>query len=282
MKNLILNLILTILFLVSFSLKAQIDSLEGFDEKHALEHLIHIDDENQKLIILNQMKREWINSKYYLGHYQNAIKNSFKLFNQDSILQGPQPSGCNNIDFESGNISGWSVSGYHQIMSGTGTDPHGGFPVVYPGGNFSLKLSGDWSASADNCDCGNSSMGDFCFSTAQKIISVSSTHPELDLHFAFVVYNYPHSPSDAAYVEIKILDPNGNQLSCPYFKVYYSKGQFYGLNGLTPQYGGNVSGCTCVHRSNLFTMDDCNIDLSSYIRTKCYFSCHCQVVQIQC
>src|ERR1043166_2443626 len=66
---------------------------------------------------------------------------------------------CNNVDFELGSTSGWTLTnGYHPnstitpaccpsagavnaITSGAGTDPFGGFPVVYPGGGaFSLRL----------------------------------------------------------------------------------------------------------------------------------------------
>lgn len=63
-----------------------------------------------------------------------------------------------NLDFEQGNLSNWEfytgsccptntnnntgpVAGRHTLMSGTGVDPIGGFPVVAPGGgNYSLKL----------------------------------------------------------------------------------------------------------------------------------------------
>ncbi len=63
-----------------------------------------------------------------------------------------------NIDFENGNVNNWqfftgtccpiitnnstsAINGRHTLMSGTGTDPYGNFPVVAPdGGNYSLKL----------------------------------------------------------------------------------------------------------------------------------------------
>lgn len=67
-----------------------------------------------------------------------------------------------NLDFEQGNLNNWEffignccpftmtttpsapVVNRHVLMSGTGTDPYGGFPVVPPGGgNFSLKLGND-------------------------------------------------------------------------------------------------------------------------------------------
>jgi gliding motility-associated-like protein len=66
-----------------------------------------------------------------------------------------------NIDFETGGLSGWNcftgiccpintptfsgpVATRHTVMSGTGVDPYGGFPLVPPGGgNFSFRLGND-------------------------------------------------------------------------------------------------------------------------------------------
>lgn len=62
-----------------------------------------------------------------------------------------------NIDFELGNFTNWqlytgtccpintptlsgAVAGRHTITSGTTNDPYGGFPIVSPGGSYSLKL----------------------------------------------------------------------------------------------------------------------------------------------
>ena len=69
-----------------------------------------------------------------------------------------QNSSCPpNIDFESGNLNNWkpftgsccpintgtagASTGRHTIMSGTGTDPYGGFPVVPSGGgSYALRI----------------------------------------------------------------------------------------------------------------------------------------------
>jgi gliding motility-associated-like protein len=65
-----------------------------------------------------------------------------------------------NIDFEYGNFTNWfldtgnccpintpyqtgALANRHVITSGTGTDPYGGFPIVCPGGTYSLKLGND-------------------------------------------------------------------------------------------------------------------------------------------
>jgi len=273
MKNLISNLILTILFLVSFSLKSQIDSLEGFDERHALEHIKNVVGKDEIEKYLNQIKRNWIIRKYNLRPYQNVHLNTSKLINQgNEILQGPQPAGCNNIDFESGNTSGWTMtntssgSGYFQVVN-SGVDMWGGFPMVYPGGNYSLRLGTDW---AVGCNCTSSSMGNFCNSTAQRVIPVSAANAQFALHFAFVVYNFPHIASDAAYIEIKLLDQNGNQLPCPYFKLYRDSSalQFVGLSGVSSQFGGIDTRCNtgCSNCNTTYLpWTTVNVDLSPYI-----------------
>lgn len=272
MKYLILKLSIFI-FVINFSLKAQVDSLNGFDENHALEHIKNVIDEKERLSFLNQIKRNWIIRKYNLRPYQNVNLNTSKLINQgNEILQGPQPAGCNNVDFEAGNTSGWTMtntsggSGYFQVVN-SGIDMWGGFPMVYPGGNYSLRLGTDW---AVGCSCTSSSMGNFCNSTAQRVIPVSAANAQFALHFAFVVYNFPHSPSEAAYVEIKILDQNGNQLPCPYFKVYWdgNANQFVGLNGATPQFGGIDTRCNtgCSNCDVTYLpWTTVNVDLSPYI-----------------
>src|SRR4051812_24772552 len=69
-----------------------------------------------------------------------------------------------NINFEQGNVASWgfdtalnagsgvitsltttgALTNRHVLMSGTGTDYYGGFPVVDPqGGSYSLKLGND-------------------------------------------------------------------------------------------------------------------------------------------
>lgn len=49
---------------------------------------------------------------------------------------------CQNLDFESGDFTGWELSRPNAavITSGSGTDTYGGFPVVAPGGSYSAKL----------------------------------------------------------------------------------------------------------------------------------------------
>src|SRR4051812_33666792 len=94
-----------------------------------------------------------IQQKYDIQVYNFSSTNSKGKSQNNTTLAGP----CTNIDFEAGNMSGWTrSSGFHPgynatgccpntngqqvIMTGTGVDPYGGFPVVFPGGSFSVRL----------------------------------------------------------------------------------------------------------------------------------------------
>ncbi len=276
MKN-ILYLVI-IFFVLGISSKSYsqniLDSLSGFDEKHAWEHTKHLPNYEEQKVMYEQIKRNWIKRKYHLFPQDNSHANNTQqklVGNQQSTLQGPQPSGCGNVDFEAGNTSGWTTAGYAQITSGAGTDPYGGFPVVFPGGNYSLKLSGDWATSTNTCDCTASTMGNFCNSAAQKVIPVSVANAQMAFHFAMIVYNYPHSPTDAAYIQIQILNSSGNPLPCPLFKAYFSNSSsggngFTGISGVTPSVTPyQVSGCTGTYDVTYIPWQTVNVDLSAYI-----------------
>ncbi len=267
------DLAFLVMIFMCLSLISQIDSLEGFDENHAREHIKHVVDPKEQEKFLEQIKRNWIIRKYNLRPYQNHPENASlglntsKLSGENiSTLQGTQPAGCNNIDFESGTTTGWTTTGMTQIVN-SGIDPYGGFPRVYPGGNYSLKIGGDWTASSDNCYCTGSSVGNFCISSAQFVIPVSATNAQVSFHFAMVVYNYPHNSFNAAYVKVQLLNSNGDPLPCPNFKAYFdgSTNTFVGIPGVTPQYGPSVSGCTGNYNTTYLPWQTVNVDLSPYI-----------------
>jgi gliding motility-associated-like protein len=83
------------------------------------------------------------------------VLNSISKSNAQTVFCPP------NINFENGNLDNWlfytgfccpivannptaAILNRHNLMSGSGVDPYGGFPVVAPdGGNYSLKLGND-------------------------------------------------------------------------------------------------------------------------------------------
>ncbi|MBS1772097.1 MAG: gliding motility-associated C-terminal domain-containing protein [Bacteroidetes bacterium] len=115
-----------------------------------------------------------------------------------------------NIDFEQGNFTNWLcytgtccaintptagvVAGRHTITSGTATDPYGGFPIVSPSGNYSLKL-------------GNNSVGSQA-ERAKYYVHVPAGVNNYSLVFRYaVVFQDPsHAAADQPRFEVKAYD----------------------------------------------------------------------------
>jgi gliding motility-associated-like protein len=272
------NITLIVLFvsIISYKINAQqtlIDSLEGFNTKHAWEHTNNLKTLEEKNTFYEQLKRNWLKRKYNLfpvatPNENNATSNK-QIGGPYSTMQGPQPANCTNIDFESGNTTSWVTSGLTQVVSGAGLDPNCGFPMVYPGGNSSLKISGDWTVPGSGaCFCTSSTAaGNFCMSQASRVISVAAGNTQLQLHYAFVVYEYPlHSAAESAYIEVSILSAAGVQLACPYFKINYVNGAFNGIPGITAISTTNtINGCTGNYSAVYIPWQTVNADLSPYV-----------------
>jgi len=183
---------------------AYADSLKGFDMQELMEHLTTFKgNENEKQQHIERVKRAFIDRKYKLGVYAAPKINARNNGNQST-----EALNCTNIDFESGNTSGWTVTGDNAIMSGAGTDAFGNFPVVF-GGNYSLQLSSN-----------NTSTSNFQ-SSATRVISVSGANSFFKLHFALDILDYPHNQAAAAKFTVNFFDASGAQLPCPQYECYY-------------------------------------------------------------
>jgi trimeric autotransporter adhesin len=199
-----------LLVLMCFVTKAQTpsskDSLVGFDEKELLHHLERFKGtEETKQLYIARVKKEYIRRKYNIV---TPPKPQEQLLNKSGNNQSPLVA-CTNIDFEQGNTSGWTITGSNAITSGTGLDPFGNFPVVYPGGNYSLQLS-------DN----NLSTTSFT-STATRVISVTPGNTFFNLHFALDILNFPHDSLSSAKFSIQFFNSSGVVVPCPQFQCTY-------------------------------------------------------------
>jgi gliding motility-associated-like protein len=147
-----------------------------------------------------------------------------------------QSSVCpDNIDFEMGDFSNWSlytgtccaintptlsgpVATRHTIMSGTGTDMYGGFPVVAPGGGtYSLKL-------------GNNGTGSQA-ERARYYVHVPSTGGAYILiyRYAVVFQNPTHTAAQQPRFEVKAYDSATNTpIACSQF-TYVSSSSLPGF-----------------------------------------------------
>ena len=134
---------------------------------------------------------------------------------------------CTNMNFESGTLNGWiASSGYNPqynatgccpfaggaqtIVSGTGTDPCGGFPIVAPGGNFSLKLG-------DNQVRGKADR-------IEQTFSVTTANAYFTYKYAVVLEDPGHAPINQPKFVIEMLDQNGNPIPCTYYSVTAGQG----------------------------------------------------------
>ncbi|MGZ3921878.1 MAG: hypothetical protein ACXVC7_16380, partial [Bacteroidia bacterium] len=137
----------------------------------------------------------------------------------------PQPTSagpCINIDYESGSLSGWTPSsGYHPgfnplgccpnpggqqlVTSGAGIDPAGGFPVVAPGGNFSLRL-------------GDSNTGGEADRIEQTFM-VSAANANFTYRYAVVLQDPGHTASQQPAFTVEMLDSTGAQVPCTFYNV---------------------------------------------------------------
>lgn len=219
--NIYLSLVLALILTYSLtgqtpkSANSTIDSLQHFNKSYWLSYI------SQKTNHSNAEVNEFIGAQerqYLRDTYYSTQKNS----PQPPVIQ----QACTNIDFESGNTSGWSLStGFHPlfntsgccptaggaqtIMSGNGVDPCGGFPVVCPGGLFSVRL-------------GNNGTGGVADRMEQKFF-VTSSNANFTYKYAVVFQDPGHTASEQPAFTVEMVDTLGNAIPCTYYNV--SSGQ---------------------------------------------------------
>lgn len=171
-----------------------------------------------------------------------------------------------NLDFESGSFTGWTgrvgntsttgvmtavgsptiwtkgvnsniyVQSYHTIMTGAGTDPFGGFPVVAPGGSYSARIGNmgtNVNTTGDSpADCSGISPAYYCpgtdfingpvpapFSGAESLeqtFTVTAANAMITLQYAAVFNNGSHSGGATVnpFFRAEVLDAGtGNPIS---------------------------------------------------------------------
>lgn len=224
------------------------DSLQGFDEAAARQHaymgsVLGMDLDH----FMNYARRNYINRKYNLNQPQARPAGP----GGGNTPQAP----CTNVDFETGNTSGWTVSGDVITTNGAGNDPYGNFPVVCPGGNFSLKLGNATNPAT---------------SIAKQTFAVTPANSYYLLKMAMVILNFPHTTPDAAKVYIRFRDQANNIVACPYFECYYASnviggaGQSYGLTGFqTGSNGVNIGNQS--YPTTFIPWTNVGFDLTPYI-----------------
>ena len=187
-----------------------IDSLQHFNRTYWLSYVSqnHPSQADATEFIKSQ-ERRYITDTYYPEK---------KISPQPPTIQ----QACTNIDFENGNMNGWSLStgfnplfnasgccptagGAQTIMSGTGVDPCGGFPVVCPGGLFSVML-------------GNNGTGGIA-DRMEQTFSVTPANSNFTYKYAVVFQDPGHAVADQPAFMVQMLDSNGVAIPCTYYNV---------------------------------------------------------------
>lgn len=193
-------------FVLTFNLNGQTyqDSLEGFNREEALKELQHHGiDKLHKSTYLKAMERRFINKKYGTGPF----KSPGKIPQAARALSGDCSTA--NWGFEDGSLNNWTSTGTVNVVN-SGTDPYGNYPWVYPGGNYSVRISSDQGPNHND-------------GSLQRVINVPSTGITLfSFHFAMSIFNFPHPANMAAKFYVEFYDQSGAKLPCPDYVCYYS------------------------------------------------------------
>ncbi|MBS1634870.1 MAG: PKD domain-containing protein [Bacteroidetes bacterium] len=166
-------------------------------------------------------------NEFITSHQKEYIQSTYFPL-QRAVSSAPMPQqACTNIDFETGNLNGWtSTTGFHPlfnvigccpaaggaqfITSGAATDPCGGFPVVAPGGTFSLRLG-------DNNTGGHADR-------IEQTFAVTPANANFTYKYAVVFEDPGHSVAEQPSFQIEMLDSLGNQIPCTYYNVAAGQG----------------------------------------------------------
>lgn len=186
-----------------------IDSLKNFDQQRWTDfYSSHHSSSNELPEFIYAHQRDYIRHTYF-----------------PSQLTGPNSSpqqACTNIDFESGNLNGWTNSnGYNPlynslgccqnaggaqlVTNGAGVDGCGGFPIVAQGGNFSVML-------------GNNGTGGLA-DRLEQTFAVTAANANFTYRYAVVFEDPGHALADQPRFEIEMLDSAGAQIPCTYYNV---------------------------------------------------------------
>lgn len=237
--------------LVQYSVWAQgsfnstIDSLQNFDESAHRNYFLQHHADNPELYneFITSKKKNYIQEVYYSTNREISSPHSIQ-------------AACTNMDFESGDLTGWTRStgfnpaydpqgccmnagGAQVVTSGAGNDGCANFPVVCPGGNNSVMI-------------GNNAVNGVA-DRLEQTFSVTQANANYTYKYAVVLEDPGHIAAEQPSFQIDMLDANGVQIPCTFYQV--SAGQ--GIPGFL-----NSTNCANVVYKPWTTV---SVDLSAYI-----------------
>ncbi len=188
-----------------------IDSLVNFNQTEWTNfYFSHHTNPSELPEFIEAHKRDYIHATYFTS--------AQKLANQSNTPQ----QACTNIDFENGSLNGWTSStGYNPlynaagccltsggaqvITSGAAIDGCGGFPIVAPGGNFSVKL-------------GDNNVGGLA-DRLEQTFNVTTANANFTYKYAVVLEDAGHAIADQPSFQVEMLDSSNNQIPCTFYNV---------------------------------------------------------------
>ncbi len=103
-----------------------------------------------------------------------------------------------NMDFENGTFEHWQTTGNVVVVNQSQTDPYG---------NFNLSSSGFYAVKLGNKNSAQQS-------TITRNLQITSDTKYFIYSYAIVLLGYPHSEEEAANVQLKVKDAQGNEIPC--------------------------------------------------------------------
>ncbi len=280
------------------SVNVATDSLAGFNET-----LVRTRAQQKSLdsyeteMFVKQAKKNYITRTFYPDQYVSrqqliANGNSQRLGPINPTPQAP----CTNMDFETGNFTGWtgstgdntasssgplqnvvpgivtagmdailsnSASRHTIVSAASGNDPCGGFPCVAPGGNYSCRLGG--------------TTANYQGEILEQTFTVAPGNTSFTYQYAVVLNDGGHSTGEQPYFKIEMFDQSGNLVPCSQYYV---------------EAGGSISGfTTCGVGTYYKPWTTVNIDLSTFVAANvtirftvagCIFAGHYGYAYIDC
>lgn len=201
------------------------DSLKGFDEQKAQIDAMYDNCFGEEFkVFMSKAKRNYINTKY--GLETPSTYNLKPIFGNNQIM-----AICTNMDFETGNMGGWTLSSginansttmggccgtaggaASAVVSDAGNDPVSGVPLASPfGGNFICRIN-------------NNATG----AVVERISQTFTVTPATSLlQFAYlaVLQAAGHSCAEQPFLNIRLRDCNNAIIACPQAQIMAPSGQ---------------------------------------------------------
>jgi gliding motility-associated-like protein len=229
------------------------DTLQGFDVAACYKEALLYSQQNN----LNEYEK----SLYIRGKEDLFVE---KKYHRTAEVRKPATvpplitSTCNNLDFETGDYTGWTggygynfnsttpltilapviwthgtnypepYCAYHTLVTAAaGNDPYGSFPMLDPGGgSYALRLGGEWinlngPQAGDSCTSGKKIGGQYYAAgeTVQQTFLVTTANAMFTYSYAVVLDKAQHAQGECPYFRAEVLDNAGNPIAC--LQYYY-------------------------------------------------------------